>query len=137
MPPVSFNGYIFGVIMRVSILMLCLALPLSVSASPITYNCTYDSYSNKEGGHQSKKDFLITFIVDEDGKNAYISGNQGTEKVAHFPLPMGGAAFVEVTDTNNIMSTAIDANGSSVHSRNTLLGGTLMPSQYYGKCTVK
>ena len=123
--------------MRVLILMLCLFISLSVSASPITYICTYDSYSDKEGNHKVKKDFILTFIVDEQGKNAYILGNQGSEKVANFSHPMGGVAFVEVTASTNIMSTAIDSNGNSVHSRNTSLGGELIPSQYYGKCTIK
>ena len=129
--------YIFGDTMRILILTFCLLSSLSVTASPITYICTYNSYSNEEGNHKVKKDFILTFIVDEKGKNAYILGNQGSEKVANFTHPMGGVAFVEVTATTNIMSTAIDSNGNSVHSRNTSLGGELIPSQYYGKCIIK
>ena len=123
--------------MRASILLFSLLIPLLVSASPITYTCIYDSYSNNEGNHKVKKDFILTFIADENGKNAYILGNQGSEKVAYFSHPMGGVAFVEVTGTNNIMSTAIDSNGSSVHSRNSSISGVIVPSQYYGKCTIK
>ncbi len=123
--------------MRTLIMILCLSPSFSVSASPITYICNYDSYSDNEGNHQTKKDFILTFIVDEQEKSAYILGNQGSEKVAHFSHPMGGVAFVEVTGSANIMSTAIDSKGNSVHSRNTSLGGVLIPSQYYGKCVIK
>ncbi len=129
--------YIFGETMRTIILILGILFSFSISASPITYICDYDSYSDKEGSHKTNKDFTLTFIVDENGKNAYILGNQGSEKVAHFSHPMGGVAFIEVTGANNIMSTAIDSKGNSVHSRNTSLGGELIPSQYYGKCTTK
>jgi len=108
-----------------------------IYASPVTFVCNYDSYSNTTGNHKVKSKFVLTFIVDNKNESAYIIGNNGSEKVAYFSHPMGGNAFVEVTTTKNIMSTAIDNKGNSVHSRNTLLNGGLIPSQYYGKCETK
>ncbi|GLO63828.1 hypothetical protein MACH09_43360 [Vibrio sp. MACH09] len=46
--------------------------------------------------------------------------------------------FVEITGVKNVMTTtmAFD-NGKSVHSRNTVSFGDLIPSQYYGSCVDK
>ena len=48
-----------------------------------------------------------------------------------------GISFIEITPAGNAMTTAIDATGASVHSRNTIIEGILTPTQYYGKCEFK
>ena len=106
-------------------------------ASPISYVCNYESYSDEEGNHKTKEQFLLTFVVDTENGKGYIVGNQGSEEVAVIPHKIGGIAFVEVTGSGNVMTTAIDNAGNSVHSRNTSIGGELIPTQYYGKCEVK
>jgi hypothetical protein len=35
------------------------------------------------------------------------------------------------------MVTAITSSGEAVHSRNGTVVGKLIPSQYYGKCTIQ
>ena len=106
----------------------------AMSASPVSYVCNYDSYSDEEGNHKVKSEFVLTFIVDAENGTAYIVGNQGSEEVSVIPHRIGGIAFIEITGSGNVMTTAIDTEGNSVHSRNTSLAGGLVPSQYYGKC---
>ncbi len=121
-----------------TLIKLIIFLFSSVSlASPITYVCNYGSYSDEEGNHKAEKEFRLTFILDTENEKAYIVGNQGSEEVAVFPHRLGGISFVEVTSAGNVMATAIDTANNSVHSRNTSLGGELVPSQYYGKCVIK
>jgi len=123
--------------MRILLTSTILRFSAALSASPISYICNYDSYSDEEGNHKVGKEFVLTFIVDSENKKAYIVGNQGSEEVATIPHKIGGVSFVEVTGSGNVMSTAIDTTGNSVHSRNTSLGGELVPSQYYGKSEIK
>ena len=123
--------------MRILLISAILTFSTALSASPISYICNYDSYSDEEGNHKVGKEFVLTFIVDSENKKAYIVGNQGSEEVAAIPHRIGGVSFVEVTGSGNVMSTVIDTAGNSVHSRNTSLGGKLVPSQYYGKCEIK
>ncbi len=49
----------------------------------------------------------------------------------------GRIAFLEVTATGNLMTTTIDSNGVSAHSRHTVAMGELLASQFYGTCVTK
>ena len=108
----------------------------SAFADTTTYICDYPTYSDQEGSHKVKGKFVLTFIVDKAANKTYMLGNLGTTEIKRFES-FDQIAFIDVTDTGNIMTTAIDANMNSVHSRNTVLLGELIPSQYYGKCEKK
>ena len=116
----------------VAIVLCCTVSP--VSAEIVTFVCDYTTVSTSEGHKKVSNSFVLTFIVDSDSDNAYMMGNQGTEDVI---LIAGDdkVTFIEVTDTKNVMSTTIDSVSNSVHSRNTVLFGELVASQYYGSCT--
>ncbi len=90
---------------------ILLLLPFTLFAAPTNYSCKYSSYSNDKG-------------------------NNGSSEVIAFSSK-DRISFVEVTATKNIMSTAIDSKLNSVHSRNSVIAGKLVPSQYYGKCKIK
>lgn len=103
-----------------------------------TIVCTYDNYSDAQGKHRVENKFVLTFILDKNTDKAYIVGNQGSDEVAFIPNKFeGGFSFVEITPAGNVMSTAVDSTGISVHSRNTIIDGIITPSQYYGKCEFK
>jgi hypothetical protein len=119
------------------ILMLSF-LPTLVYGEADTIICNYSSYSNENGNHKVKDRFVLTFIVDMTKKTAYMLGSQGTEEVTLIPSGVGeGVSFVEITGVGNVMTTAIDSKGNSVHSRNTIIHGEIVPTQYYGKCEFK
>jgi hypothetical protein len=79
---------------------------------------------------------VLTYIVDKEADKSYLLGNNGSSEVYRFDSD-DQLSFLEVTGTLNIMSTTIDSNMDSVHSRNSVILGKLIPSQYYGKCVVK
>ncbi|MDH5721946.1 MAG: hypothetical protein OEY94_01315 [Alphaproteobacteria bacterium] len=97
-----------------------------------TYECLYSHYSNKEGLHDAEKNFLLTFVIDKEANKSYIVGNNGSNEVKY--IDGYGVSFVEITQVGNIMTTAIDSEMNSVHSRHSILSGKLIPSQYYGQC---
>ena len=81
-------------------------------------------------------DFNLTFIVDGENNTAYMVGNNGSAEIAILSSS-GNINFLEVTDTGNMMTTTIDSKLKSVHSRNSVLFGDLIASQYYGSCEIR
>lgn len=63
-------------------------------------------------------------------------GNQGSAEVKMLISELG-FTFIEITGAGNVITTTIDSAGDSVHSRNTVIGGKLVPTQYYGNCKFK
>ena len=116
-----------------TITLLCFSV--AANAAPITYFCKYPLWSDEEGVHEAN-DFNLTFIVDEENNTAYMVGNNGTEEIVIIPS-IGSTNFIEVTDTGNMMTTTIDTKLKSVHSRNSVLLGDLIASQYYGSCEIR
>ncbi len=111
-------------------------IPVCVLAETINYSCNYTSYSNQEGNQKVKDKFELNFIIDRTTGKSYLLGNAGSSEVKALESK-DRVAFLEVTATGNIMTTAIDSKFNSVHSRNTVMYGEIVPSQYYGKCVVK
>ena len=121
-----------------ALLMLSLIPTFAYGGDTETIICNYSSYSDEKGNHKVTDKFVLTFIVDNTKKTAYILGDQGSDKVALIPLAKGeGISFIEITGSGNVMTTAIDTKGDSVHSRNTIINGEIVPTQYYGKCEFK
>jgi hypothetical protein len=122
-------------------LMFALALILSMAsvslADTITLICNYTKYSDEEGVHRVKKDdFILTFLIAEKEGTAYVIGNQASSEVQMLSTKPG-LSFIEITALGNVMTTAVDVTSKSVHSRNTIIGGKLVPTQYYGTCKFK
>jgi len=123
--------------MRAFIFITCALLWGHPSYATDTIFCQYGKYADEDGVHSVSGKFELTFIIDAENKKAYIVGNQGSDDVALIPSRAGMMSFVEVTDAGNVMSTAIDADLKSVHSRNSIIFGKLAASQYYGECAIK
>ena len=117
-------------------LIFILLLPVYALAETVNYSCNYTSYSNSEGNHKVKDKFELNFIIDRATGKSYLLGNAGSSEVKALESK-DRVTFFEVTATGNIMTTAIDSKLNSVHSRNTVMYGELLPSQYYGRCIVK
>jgi hypothetical protein len=119
------------------IMLTFLFLPKVAFCETDTFACIYKTYSDETGLHEAKKQFKLIFIIDSAKETAYMIGNQGSTDVTLFHSGEGGISFVEVTPAGNIMTTTIDSKGTSVHSRNTVFGSEIVPSQYYGECVLK
>ena len=99
-----------------------------------TYTCNFDSFSDDEGKHSGE--LVLTYLVDEDVDKAYIIGNNGSNEVVQI-FRGDGRSFLEITATGNVMATTITPSLKAVHSRNSVMFGQLIPSQYYGECVVQ
>lgn len=136
------NKVLLSLIFLLSLLLASLsfnALAAEWTESPTPYSvvCAYTEFSSPDGLKKVSKPFELTFLVTKkESGSALMIGNVGTTKVVLFTAP-SRASFLEITDTGNLMTTAVDASLNSVHSRNTILGDHLVPSQYYGKCEMR
>ena len=117
----------------VFVALVFLVLPPIAHAETTTFVCDYATWSDQDGNHPVKTEFVLTFLVDGDTGKAYMIGNAGSEEVKIFSGD-DYVSFIEITATGNIMTTAIASDGTSVHSRNSILFGEIIPSQYYGTC---
>lgn len=121
--------------MKIFIILFCL-FPAIAFAETDTFSCNYTSYSDQDGNHKVKNKFELNFIVDKESGKSYLLGNNGSSEVEML-VSEGQIAFIGISKSGNIITTAIDSKLNSVHSRNSVLLGEILPSQYYGNCVMK
>lgn len=78
----------------------------------------------------------LRFVSDPTTEKAYLIGSNGSSEV-HTIKNVSGVSFVEITGTGNVMTTTIKSSGEAVLSRNAIILGDLIPTQYYGKCNIQ
>jgi hypothetical protein len=115
---------------------VCLT-PIPALCDTMTYTCHYQSYSDKKGNHKIPEDFKLVFAVDTSKETAKTVGSKGSFDVEMLYAPTGGMTFIEMIDGGKVLTTTIDPSGKSVHSRNIIVEGEILPSQYYGTCSKK
>jgi hypothetical protein len=123
--------------MSKGILAVLLLFSASISISHAnTFVCTYPKYATNDGLKNSKEDFVLIFVYDQNQDQYFVKGNVGAEEIAH-SISNQGINFIEVTNSGNIMLTTISSGLDSVHSRHTMIPGftDITASQYYGSCT--
>jgi hypothetical protein len=111
---------------------MTLAFTTTASAKVLTWACTYPKVSNANGV-SGDQDLKFTFTIDDVTGKATIAGNAGTSGVELFAGPHG-ITFLQRLPSGAIQMTSIDASGMSVHSRHSVVGHALVPSQSYGRC---
>ena len=120
------------------ITLIALLAAASASAETATLVCDYKQMSSEENGlEEVTENFVLTFIIDDETRKAYMVGNNGSVEVMLVPNSGDALTFIELTDSGNVMTTTMTMSGKSVHSRNSVLLGELLPSQYYGTCEEK
>ena len=102
-----------------------------------SFVCTYPTWTDSDGVHQTSGEFTLTFLIDHETSNAYMIGNLGSTKVTLTGSDDEKLTLIEVTPAGNVMITTIDGNLNSVHSRHTVTFGELLPSQYHGACEIR
>jgi len=102
-------------------------------AASILYSCTFPKVASPDG-LSSAKNFTLKFAYDDFTKEAVMIGNNGVAK-AHPIIGGDGITFLETLTSGAVQSTTISSKGQAVHSRNTIMFGDVIPSQYYGTCT--
>jgi hypothetical protein len=115
-------------------LVMAIAASTSVEAATTGYVCKFVVEASPKGLAKQATPFELRYVVDTSTKKAYLLGNAGSSEVEVIPNT-DGISFVEITDSGNVMVTAISTSGEAVHSRNGIMFKELIPSQYYGKCS--
>jgi hypothetical protein len=112
-------------------------LPLHALCESVTWTCRYPTYADNEGIHKSEDDLKLVFRVDSSNETAKIVSSDGKSdaNVDMMYSPSGGLSFVEKKSGADVLTTSIDKNGRSVHSKNIIVDGQISPAQYYGRCT--
>ena len=105
----------------------------SAQAATTSYVCKFVVEASPKGLAKQASPFELRYVVDSSRRKAYLMGNAGSSEVEIIPNA-DGISFVEVTNSGNVMVTAITDSGDAVHSRNGIMFKELVPSQYYGKC---
>lgn len=103
-----------------------------ISAETLEFTCSFPMRATDEG--VSKQDFEMTFVVDTISGEAFLRGNNGVAAVA---VLRGESAttFVERLASGAIQTTTVTDAGEAVHSRHTIIAGSVLsPSQNYGSC---
>ena len=111
-----------------------LAFTTNTQAATISFTCNFSTVASLSGVKKESKPFEMRFISDTQTKKTYLVGNNGSSEVTAIQNQGGGVTFVETTDSGNVMVTAIATSGQAVHSRNGIMSGKIIPSQYYGNC---
>jgi hypothetical protein len=120
---------------KISALMLIVA-STNLSAATLTYDCKFTTEASPKGLRKLQKSFDLKVMSDTLTNKSYVVGNAGIEPV-HAIANDGGISFIEITGSGNVQVTAVTKIGDAVHSRNSIMSGDLVPSQYYGKCAVE
>ena len=116
-----------------SFLTFAALLPCLANAATTSYVCRFTVEASPKGLAKQQSPFELRFVVDTETKKAYLVGNAGSSEVEIVPNT-NGVSFIEITNSGNVMVTAIATSGAAVHSRNGIMFKNLVPSQSYGTC---
>lgn len=114
-----------------AIAALTIVVPHSAHGETLRWNCAYSTKAAPSG--VTGEQFTLEFALDTITQKAVLIGNQGLSDVDAVG-GSGGITFQERLVTGAVQTTTIAKDGSSVHSRHTMIAGKLTPSQYYGAC---
>src|SRR5262245_20964189 len=100
----------------------------SATAKTSRWNCLFKLRAAAEG--LFKDDFRMEFAYDDVTSKAVMIGNQGVADVEIYRGP-GAVTFLEKLSVGVVQTTTVTNDGRSIHSRHTIIGRELVPSQYY------
>ena len=116
---------------RLAIVAMAIVVPHSAHSETLRWNCSYSRMATPSGVSGEK--FALEFALDTVTRKAVIIGNAGMSDVDAVGGNQG-ITFQEKLGSGAVQTTTVAKDGSSVHSRHTMIGGKLTPSQYYGSC---
>ena len=112
---------------------VALGLGSQAIAEPVSMLCTFDRFHSPENFvRRAVSDFTLTFVR-TGPETATVLGNNGSNEVAVVE-GYAGTTFLEVLISGAVQTTTVTLNMDAVHSRHTVIGGELVPTQYYGTC---
>ena len=109
--------------------------PFEADAKRYKFDCSYPKYASPEGLKADDK-FTLEFHFDDITGKGVLIGRLGLSDVEAHAGNLG-VTFMEKLSGGTVQTTTITNDGNSVHSRHSTLVGKLIPSQYYGRCTIQ
>jgi hypothetical protein len=106
----------------------------STAAKTYRWNCVYTQVASPKGLLNER--FSLEFAFDDITERAVMIGNQGVADVEVHRGPLS-VTFMEKLSGGVVQTTTVTNDGKSVHSRHTVMGKEMMPTQYYGQCSVR
>jgi hypothetical protein len=107
----------------------------SAPAKSFKWNCVYAQKASPEG--LAKDSFKMEFAYDDITGKGVLIGNLGVSDIEVHRGPYG-VTFLEKLGGGAVQTTTVANDGKSVHSRHTIImGKEMVPSQFYGQCTVR
>lgn len=129
------SRFFSALVMAISLVVSGLTFSaLSAEASSVDFKCTFDGGYTDEGKTNEKMEF--SFILDDVTGESIMRGNGGMSIVENH-IGADAITFFEKLFTGAMQTTTITFSGNAVHSRHSLLLGDMVPSQYYGFCSIK
>ena len=118
-----------ALVLIVSAATMCASATAAAKTS--RWNCLFNLRAAAEG--LFRDNFRMEFAYDEVTGKAVMIGNQGVADVEVHMGP-GGVTFSEKLIGGVVQTTTVANDGRSVHSRHSIIGREMVPSQYYGQC---
>ena len=115
--------------------IILIFFPFQAEAKRYKFDCTYSQYASPEGP-KNVDGFKLEFHFDDITGKAVLIGNSGVSDVdAH----AGNLAVTFMKELNDgvVQTTTITNDGSSIHSRHSIVTDKIIPSQYYGRCLIE
>lgn len=112
-----------------------LSVSTGAKAEVFKYFCEFKSFAQPDG-IQKANDFVLEFTHDTMTNDAFITGNNGVSSV-YAVTGANAVTFLEKLSSGAVQSTTVTFQSEAVHSRHTIIGSDLVPSQYYGTCEQK
>ena len=103
----------------------------TATAKTYRWDCLFNLRASPQG--LFKDDFRLEFAYDDVARKAVLIGNQGVADVEIHMGP-GSITFLERLVGGVVQTTTVAKDGTSIHSRHTIIGTEMVPSQYYGQC---
>ncbi|MEY3002679.1 MAG: hypothetical protein RLZZ428_1054 [Pseudomonadota bacterium] len=127
--------------MKYIILALLLSFGLFANSDlDNTFMCEFTKVATEKGSQSSEP--LRFTIMTNDTNGTYTLKANDTISTGNIIKAPQGISFVQVTKMGNITTTTmtqispLDGEQKAAYSRNVILNGALMASQYYGTCKI-
>lgn len=120
---------------QIALIVAGFSVCTQASSENLRYNCNFPIFADSDG-LGAAKDFTLEFNRDSITNDAFMVGNNGTSNVLSID-GHSGVTFLELLSSGAVQTTTISSDSSAVHSRHTMVGPALVPSQYYGTCIVQ
>ena len=110
-------------------------VPFEAEAKRYKFDCSYSRYASPEG-LKTAEGFQLEFAFDDITGKAVMIGNNGVADVDAHSGSLG-ITFMEKLNGGVVQTTTIANDGGSIHSRHSIALNKMVPSQYYGRCSIK